>query len=140
MSAADDGMSLNESLKHSNLTQDEIAQAEKLVEYALSWRGQGYFGPERRFVLTILTANYRQQQRARGKKSKGYAKNQAARRKVSVYLFLWYIADEKYRKRPTSRATIMEIIRLLDGYGDEASEQQVRRAIYDALKHPPPTH
>jgi hypothetical protein len=130
-------MSLNESLKHANLTQEEIASAEKLVIHALSWRGLGYFGYGARSVLAILAANYRLQQRARGKKSRGAAKERAELRRGRVNILLRYVVNKKYRERPTSSATIMEIIGWLDGLGDEASESQVRRDIHAALKRGP---
>src|SRR5262249_7836040 len=83
---------------------------------------------------------YRLQQRARGKKSKGAAKELARHRRDLVNLFLRYVVDEKYRKDPTSGATIMEIINLLDTavwHGIEASVPQVRRDIYAVLKRGP---
>jgi hypothetical protein len=127
-------MSLNESLKHANLTQEEITSAEKLVIHALSWRGIGYFDYEARSVLAILAANYRLQQRARGKKSKGAAKERAGYRRDRVDLFLRYVVDKKYRDDPTSLATVMEIIYWLDIDHIEASESQVRRDIRAALE------
>jgi hypothetical protein len=126
-------MSLNESLKHANLTQEEIAFAEKLVIHALNWRGLGYFDYEARSALAILAANYRLQQRVRGKKSKGAAKERAGYRRDRVDLFLRYVVDKKYRDNPTSLATVMEIIYWLDIHHIEASESQVRRDIHAAL-------
>jgi hypothetical protein len=88
-------------------------------------------------VLAILAANYRLQQRARGKKSRGAAKERAELRRGRVNMLLRYVVNKKYRERPTSSATIMEIIGWLDGLGDEASESQVRRDIHAALKRGP---
>ena len=128
-------VSLNESLKPANLTQDEIASAEKLVVAALNWPGSGYFVAEKQFVLAILVAHYRLQQRARGKKSKGLLKEKAERRTNHVNLLLRVFVHKRYRKRPTSEATVIEIIRLLDEVmGEEASVPQARRAIHAAMK------
>jgi hypothetical protein len=131
-----DSLSMSESLKQANLTQEEIACAEKLVIHALSYRGLGYFGYEDRSVLAILDANFRLLQQARGRKSKGAVKERAELRRFRVNILLDAV-DEKYRKDPTSLATVMEIIDWLYGLGDEASEPQVRRSIHAALKLSP---
>ena len=130
-------MNLNESLKHANLTQEEIASAEKLVIHALSYQGLGYFGYEARSVLAILAANRRLLQQARGRKSKGSAKERASMRRDRVNILLQYVVHEKYRKNPTSLATVMEIVGWLDRLGYEASEPQVRRDIHAVLELDP---
>ena len=129
-----DSMSLSESLKDANLTQEEIASAEKLVIHALSCRGLRYIGYEARPVLAILAASYRLQQRARGKKSKGAAKELAELRRARVNILLRYVVDKKYRDNPTSSATVMELVDWLDTHHIAASEPQVRRDIHAALE------
>jgi hypothetical protein len=52
----------------------EVRMAEDLVMRALRPRGLSYYSPEERLVFAILVAHMRLQQRARGKKSKGAAK------------------------------------------------------------------
>ena len=119
------------------LTQAEIHEAAKLIERALQPRGYKFYPPEERLVLAILVANYSQQQRARGKKSKGDAKGKAEYRRNHVNLLLRYVVDKKYRETPKTLATVMKIIEWLDDIGIEASETQVRRDIGAALKTGP---
>jgi hypothetical protein len=131
----DGGMNLNETIKGADLTQDEIAAAEKWVAHALAPRGYASYTPEEQLVLAILAGHYRLQQRARGKKSREAAKKRAEYRSGRVNLLLRYVVDEKYREEPKSSATVMKIIELLDDLaGIEASDSQVRRDIRAALK------
>ena len=123
--------------KDAELTQAEIHAAGKLIERALQLRGYKFYSPEERLVLAVLVANYSQQQRARGKKSRGGATKKAEYRKGHVNLLLRYVVNKKYRERPTTLATVMKIIEWLDVIGIEASEPQVRRDIGAALKSGP---
>src|SRR5262245_29373539 len=123
--------------KDAELTQAEIHAAGKLIERALHPRGLKFYAPEERLVLAVLAANYSHQQRARGKKSKGAAKQQAEYRRNHVNLLLRYVVDKKYRKSPKTLATVMKIIQWLDDIGIEASDTQVRRDINAALKSGP---
>ncbi len=123
--------------KDAELTQAEIHAAGKLIERALQLRGYKFYSPEERLVLAVLVANYSQQQRARGKKSKGTAKKKAEYRRNHVNLLLRYVVGKKYRANPHSLRTVMEIVDWLDGIGIEASEPQVRRDIHAALKSAP---
>ena len=119
------------------LTQAEIHAAKKLVERALQLRVLPFYSPEERLVLAILVANCSQQQRARGKKSKGAAKEQAKYRRNHVNMLLRYVVDKRYRGNPNSAMTVVKIIEWLDEIGIEASEPQVRRDIHAALKSGP---
>ncbi|HUZ32123.1 MAG TPA: hypothetical protein VMV19_08495 [Xanthobacteraceae bacterium] len=116
------------------LTQPEIRAAEKLLERTLQPRAIPFYSPEERLVLAILAANYLLQQRVRGRRSIGAAKEKAKYREAHVNLLLRYVVDKKYRKDPTALATVMEIVKQLDEFGIEASEPQVRRDIHAALK------
>jgi hypothetical protein len=129
-----DSVNFLNSAKKAELTATEIRAAEELLENALSRRAIPFYSAAERLVLAILVANYRQLQRARGKKSRGPAKERAEYRRNHVNLLLRYVVDKKYRKDPNSLATVMAIIDWLDGIGIEASEPQVRRDIHDALK------
>jgi len=128
--AAEPGLSV----KHAVLTQDEIRFAEKLLERAMRWRALPDYTKEERMVLAILAANYSQLQRTRGKKSKGAAKAQAEHRRSHVAFLLRCVVAKRYRAKPTSEATVMEIVGRLDDTGIEASDTQVRRDIHDVLK------
>ena len=85
-------------------------------------------------MLAILVANYSLQQRVRGKKSLGAAKEKAEYLRFHVNTLLRYVVDKKYWKDPTALSTVMEIVKRLDDFGIQASELQVRRAIHAALK------
>ena len=63
--------------KRAGLTQAGIAAAGKLVEQALHRRGYEYYSDEELGVLAILVAYHSYQQRARGKKGREAAKEQA---------------------------------------------------------------
>lgn len=117
------------------LTQAEIRVAELLLERVMLMRLTPIpYSPLERFVLAIFAATYSLQQRVRGKRSIGAAKEKAKYRKGHVNLLLRYVVDKKYRKDPTTLATVMEIVKRLDEFGIEASEPQVRRDIHAALK------
>ena len=120
--------------EHAELTQAEIAAAGKLVEQALHCRGFEYYSDEECGVLAILVAYHSYQQRARGKKGREAAKEQANYRRADVNFLLRFIVNKKYRQKPKTAATVMKIIELLDEWGIEASETQVRRDIDAALK------
>jgi hypothetical protein len=120
--------------ERAGLTQAKIAAAGKLVEQALHRRGYEYYSNKELWVLAILVAYHSYQQRARGKKSGGAAKKEAERRRRLVSMFLRVVVDEKYRQKPKTSATVMKIIGLLDEWGYEAGETQVRRDIDAALK------
>ena len=120
--------------KHAELTQAEIAAAANLVKQALHCRGFEYYSDEERGVLAILVAYHSYQQRARGKKGREAAKEQANYRRADVNFLLRFIVNKKYRQKPKTAATVMKIIELLDEWGIEASETQVRRDIDAALK------
>ena len=120
--------------KRAGLTQAGIAAAGKLVEQALHLRGYEYYSDEELGVLAILIAYHSFQQRARGKKGRIAAKEKANYRRVDVNFLLRFIVNKKYRQKPKSLATVMKIIELLDEWGIEASETQVRRDIDAALK------
>jgi hypothetical protein len=122
------------SVKDAELTQAEIRAAKKLLEYTLRPRGIPFYSPEERMVLAILAANYSQLQRARGKKSKGTAKAKAEHRRSHVAFLLRCVVAKRHRAKPTSEATVMEILGRLDDTGIEASDTQVRRDIHDVLK------
>jgi hypothetical protein len=119
------------------LTRDEIFLADKLLERALTVRPIPYYYDEERFALAILAANYIRLQRARGKRSLSRTKAEARYRREHVNLLLRYVVNKRYRKDPTSTATVMEIVRWLDNIGIEASDAQVRRDIHNALKSGP---
>jgi len=123
--------------KHAELTQAEIAAAGKLVEQALHCRGLEDYSDEERGVLAILVAYHSYQQRARGKRSREPAKEKVERRRGLVNFFLRVIVEKKYRQKPTSLATVMKIVDLLDGFGIEASDPQVRRDIDAILRMAP---
>ena len=108
------------------LTQAEIDAAEQLLKRALQPRAIPLYSTQERVVLAILAANYSQLQRARGKRSKGVAKERAEYRRNHVNLLLRYVVGKKYREKPTALATVMKIIEWLDEIGIEASEPQVR--------------
>jgi hypothetical protein len=116
------------------LTQAEIRAAEKLLEHTMRWRALPFYTWEERLVLAILVANHSRLQRARGKKSIGAEKEEAEYRRFHVNTLLRYVVKKRYRKNPTSLATVMEIVSRLDEFGIEASESQVRRDINAALK------
>jgi hypothetical protein len=111
--------------------------AEDLVTRALRPRGLPYYSSEERLVLAILVAHMKLQQRVRGKKSKGAAKERAEYRRNHVNALLRYVLDRRYRKDPHSLPTVMKMIAWLDDIGIEASESQVRRDIHEALKSGP---
>jgi hypothetical protein len=119
------------------LTPAEIRAAEKLIERALGPRAVPHYTSEERFALAVMAANYSKMQRARGAKSKGAAKDQAARRRGHVNLLLRHVVEERYRRKPATSATVMRIIDWLDQIGIEASEPQVRRDVKEALKQGP---
>jgi hypothetical protein len=133
--AAETGMSARDA--KAVLTQPEIRAAQKLLEQTLRWRALPVYTREERFALAILAANHSLQQRVRGKKSIGAAKEKAEYRRAHVNLLLRYVVDKKYRKEPNTLATVMEIVKRLDEFGIEASEPQVRRDIHTALKSGP---
>ena len=116
------------------LTRAEIDKAETLIQRALRVQAIPVYSPEERFVLAILSANVRLLQRARGKKSGGAAKEQAAYRRSHVNILLRYVVEKRYSSNPTSLATVMKIVDWLDRTGIKASEPQVRRDIHAALK------
>jgi hypothetical protein len=116
------------------LTQAKIAAAGKLVEQALHLRGYEFYSDEELGVLAILVAYHSFQQRARGKKGRSAAAEKANYRRVDVNFLLRYIVNKKYRQKPKSLATVMKIIELLDEWGIEATETQVRRDIAAALE------
>jgi hypothetical protein len=122
------------SAKYENLTQAELRAAKKLLAGALEWRALPIYSPEERLVLAILAADHSRLQSARGKKSKGAAKEKAKYRRLHVNVLLRSVLEKRYRQDATSLATVMKIVDLLDGYGIEASEPQVRRDIHAALK------
>jgi hypothetical protein len=123
--------------KHAELTQAEIAAAGKLVEQALHCRVLEDYSDEERGVLAILVGYHSYQQRARGKKGREGAKEKVERRRSFVNFFLRSIVEKKYRQKPRSLQTVMKIVDLLDGFGIEASEPQVRRDIQAILKVAP---
>jgi hypothetical protein len=123
--------------KHAGLTQAEIDAAGKLVEKALQWRGYPDYSDEELGVLAILAAYHSYQQRARGKKGRESAKETVEHRRSFVNFFLRSIVEEKYRQEPRSLGTVMKIVDLLDGFGIEASEPQVRRDIHAILRIAP---
>jgi hypothetical protein len=123
--------------KDAELTRAEIHAAGKLVERALQLRGYKFYSPEERVVLAILAAYHSQLQRARGRKSKGAAKEKAEYRRNHVNLLLRYVVEKRYREEPRRLATVMKITDWLDHIGIEASEPQVRRDIGAALKSGP---
>ena len=116
------------------LTQAEIDAAKKLVERALRPRVLPVYSPDERVALAIVAANYSLLQRARGKKSRRAAKDQANYRRNHVNLLLRYVVDKRYRKNPNGAATVTKIIEWLGKIDIEASESQVRRDIHAALK------
>ena len=120
--------------KRAGLTQAQITAAGKLVERALHLRGLEYYSDEELGVLAILVAYHSYQQRARGKKGREAAKEQANYRRADVNFLLRFIVNKKYRQKPKSLATVMKIIELLDEWGIEATETQVRRDIAAALE------
>ena len=120
--------------KRAGLTQAGIAAAGKLVEQALHRRSYEYYSDEELGVLAILVAYHSYQQRARGKKGREAAKEQTNYRRADVNFLLRFIVNKKYRQKPKTAATVMKIIELLDEWGIEASETQVRRDIDAALK------
>ena len=130
--AAEPGLSVKDA--KAVLTQPEIRAAEKLLEHALRSRGLPDYTWEERFALAILVANYSLQQRVRGKKSIGPAKEKAEYRRNHVNLLLRYVVEKRYRDNPKALKTVMKIIEWLDDIGIEASEPQVRRDINAALK------
>jgi hypothetical protein len=120
------------SSKDAELSPAEILAAERLLERALAPRAIPNYSPEERWALAILVAD----QKARGKKSKSPAKQQAEYRRNQVNLILRYVVDKKCRrdvKTAKSLKTVMTIVEWLDGIGIEASETQVRRDIAAAL-------
>ena len=123
--------------EHAELTQAEIAAAGKLVEQALHRRSYEYYSDEELGVLAILVAYHSYQQRARGKKGREAAKEQANYRRADVNFLLRFIVNKKYRQKPKTAATVMKIIDLLDGFEIEASEPQVRRDIRAILRIAP---
>jgi membrane glycosyltransferase len=126
--------------KHIELTPEEIRAAENLIESAMQTRAIPYYSPDERLALAILTANYSQLQRARGRKSKSAAKQLAQYRRNHVNLLLRYVIDRKYRqdeRTAKSLATVMAVVDWLDGIKIEASEPQVRRDIHAALRRGP---
>ena len=123
--------------KRAGLTQAGIAAAGKLVEQALHRRGYEYYSDEELGVLAILAAYHSYQQRARGKKGRESAKETVEHRRSFVNFFLRSIVEEKYRQEPRSLGTVMKIVDLLDGFGIEASEPQVRRDIRAILRIAP---
>lgn len=100
-----------------HLTQAEIHAAEHLLKCALQPRVLPFYSPEERLALAILAANYSQLQRARGKKSRGPAKEQAEYRRNHVNMLLRYVVEKQYRQKPNSLATVMKIVDWLDGIG-----------------------
>ena len=120
--------------KRAGLTQAGIAAAGKLVEQALHRRSYEYYSDEELGVLAILVAYHSYQQRARGKKGREAAKEQANYRRADVNFLLRFIVNKKYRQKPKTAATVMKIIELLDEWGIEATETQVRRDIAAALE------
>jgi hypothetical protein len=128
---------LRVSAKHAELTAADIRSAEQLIERALRPRALPNYSPEERLALAVLVADYSRLQRARGKRSKGAAKDKAKDRRFHVELLLRYVVGERYRKKPTTLATIMKIVDWLDRIGIEASEPQVRRDIHAALRSGP---
>jgi hypothetical protein len=112
----------------------EISAAEQLVTRAMRPRALPFYSQEERSALAILVAHLSLLQRARGKRSKGVAKEQAEYRRNHVNVLLRYVVDERYRKDPNSLATVMKIVQWLDDTGIEASETQVRRDIHKVLK------
>jgi DNA-binding helix-hairpin-helix protein with protein kinase domain len=120
-----------------NLTKFEIETAKKLIEHAMQPRVLPAYSAEERFVLSILAANLSRQQQARGKKSKGDAKEHAEHRRNHVNLLLRYVVEKRYRQNPNTNATVMKIIDWLDGIGIEASEPQVRRDIHAVIEQGP---
>ena len=123
--------------KRAGLTQAGITAAGKLVEQALHRRGYEYHSDEELGVLAILVAYHSYQQRARGKKGREAAKEQANYRRADVNFLLRFIVNKKYRQKPRSLATVMKIIDFLDGFEIEASEPQVRRDIRAILRIAP---
>lgn len=121
-------------VKDGELTRAEIRAANKLVEQTLRPRALPVYSWEERMVLAILAANYSQLQRARGKKSKGASKAKAEYRRNHVAFLLRCVVAKRYREKPTSLATVMQIVRRLDDTGIVASDTQVRRDIHDVLK------
>jgi hypothetical protein len=130
--AAESGMSAKDA--KAVLTQAEIRAAEKFLEHTLRWRALPVYTWEERFALAILTANYSLQQRVRGKKSIGAAKEKAEYRRNHVNLLLRYVVEKRYRDNPNSAATVMKIVEWLDDISIEASDPQVRRDIHAVLK------
>jgi hypothetical protein len=120
--------------KRAELMPAEIRAAEELVKQALRPRALPFYSAEERSALAILVAHLSLVQRARGKKSKGAAKEQAERRKNHVNLLLRYVIEKRYRQKPNTNATVTKIVDWLDKIGIEASEPQVRRDIHAALK------
>ena len=119
------------------LTEAEILAADKLIERAM--RPAGVYDPDERWARAILVANFSREQRARGIKGRSAEKAKAERRTNLVELLLRYVVDKKYRNKPTSAVTVAMIIDLLDSYGIEAGDPQVRRSISAALKRGPLT-
>jgi len=86
------------------LTQAEIDAAEQLLKRALQPRAIPLYSTQERVVLAILAANYSQLQRARGKRSKGVAKERAEYRRNHVNLLLRYVVGKNtVRSRRRSR-------------------------------------
>ena len=120
--------------KDPNLTPAEIRLADELIQRALRPRAVGFYSSEERLVLAILTANYSRLQRARGKKSKGIAKEKAEYRKKHVNILLRYVVEKRYRRRSHFARMLDQPVEWLTDSCIEASESQVRRDIHAALE------
>jgi hypothetical protein len=120
--------------KRAELMPAEIRAAEGLVKQALRPRALPFYSAKERSALAILVAHLSLVQRARGKKSKGAAKEQAERRKNHVNLLLRYVIEKRYRQKPNTDPTVMRIINWLGDIGITASVSQVRRDIHASLK------
>jgi hypothetical protein len=119
----------------SGLTQSDVDAAKELILQAM--HPGAIRTPEELGVLAILEAYISLVQQAKGKRSKGAGKTKAAVIRFHVNRLLRTVLDMRFRKEPTSAATIMKIIEGLDLVGIEASESQVRRAIYSAVELAP---
>jgi hypothetical protein len=125
--------------KDAALTPAEQRAGRQRVEKALKPRTGALpvYSAEERQTLAILQADLGRRQSAKGKARRAADVAQVAYRRQRVNVLLRYVIEKKYRKDPTSAATIMKIVEWLDKIGMEASETQVRRDIAAILKSSP---
>ena len=125
------------SAKKAGLTPDEIRAGRQRIEQALKPRALPVYAAEERETLALLQADFSRRQSAKAKASRAPEVAQVTYRRNHVNMLLRYVVEKKYRKNPTSPATVMKIVNWLDGIGIEASSTQVRRDIVAVLKSEP---